>query len=913
MIRYIPGRTKIKTEFFRGVTIGDIILGIIGIAGGILIIASNLFGSNAIWYTISWVAVIISMYLPVDESLRLYASLGLLFRFAAFKKNYSKNEKIKGYAPLSEITPYFGLTADKGVNKFINYGDYFGMVIEIKPLEFGLLGEEKQDIMIRTFANGLRRLATNQTCSIIKVRKPINFDIFMENDDKKFEILSALKEKGEYTDQEVMARAPIFEQRVLMLDTANREEPVLQDHFYMVVYGTDKQALEETCEGIVNSIGAGQMSLISKILHDKEIVCFLKSMFDENLNEREAEGVAASNYLDWILPKKIEFKTARTIIDGKAYRHFMLAQYPLQVPNAWGHTFFSMQNVKVVMKFKPVTREKAEKIIDRGIMEKRSKLARTGKSSRQIEEQTHLETLQALLEELKNNNEQLFDVDVHLTVEENARKEVKAVLRQNGFRVSEMFGRQVDAFVSGNISRLETVNQFTRGIPTTTIAQSFPFISSASQDARGFYIGENQYPVFVDFFRRDRERANSNMFVIGKSGSGKSYATKMLLANLAADKTKIFILDPEEEYVELANNMGGKIIDVGSNKNGIINPFHVMTDLDDEGETNDKGEINDDMTEEEAILAFLRDDYTPNKKENSLAIYLQFLEQFFKVVLEGISSDAFEILNSLLVELYKKFKIDIYTDLSELKPEDYPIFDDLYALINEKLKKEKDQYFYRNLQTLQTYIQKFATGGRNSNLWNGYTSIKTNENFVSFNFRTLFANRNEKLANAQMLLIFKYLNNEIINNIDFNRRYNVDRQVVVAVDEAHMFIDPKFPIALSFMAEMSKKIRKYMGMQIIITQNIKDFMGSPDIERQSSAIINNSQYSMIFQLAPNDMSDLIKLYSSVENGINKDEQDGIATAGRGTCFLISGPLSRTFVNIIALPIVVELIGEGKKK
>ena len=128
--------------------------------------------------------------------------------------------------------------------------------------------------------------------------------------------------------------------------------------------------------------------------------------------------------------------------------------------------------------------------------------------------------------------------------------------------------------------------------------------------------------------------------------------------------------------------------------------------------------------------------------------------------------------------------------------------------------------------TLEAYIQKFATGGRNSDLWNGPTSLVTNENMITFNFQTLFASKNNKLANAQMLLVFKYLNNEIINNKRFNEQYkartgvDIKRQVVVAVDEAHMFIDPEAPVALNFMAEMAKRIRKYQGMQIVMKVNL---------------------------------------------------------------------------------------------
>ena len=217
--------------------------------------------------------------------------------------------------------------------------------------------------------------------------------------------------------------------------------------------------------------------------------------------------------------------------------------------------------------------------------------------------------------------------------------------------------------------------------------------------------------------------------------------------------------------------------------------------------------------------------------------------------------------------------------------------------------------------TVEAYIKKFASGGRNSKLWNGPTSIETNENFVCFNFQSLIANNNQMLTNAQMLLVFRFLNNEIINNKDFNTKFHPDgkntRKVLIVVDEAHIFINPKYPIALDFMAQMAKRIRKYQGMEIVITQNIKDFLGSPEVQRKSTAIINACQYSMILQLAPNDMSDLLQLYKSA-GGINKNEQEGIVTAPLGRAFFIVGPMDRQFVDIIAEPVAREIMGEGQK-
>ena len=60
---------------------------------------------------------------------------------------------------------------------------------------------------------------------------------------------------------------------------------------------------------------------------------------------------------------------------------------------------------------------------------------------------------------------------------------------------------------------------------------------------------------------------------------------------------------------------------------------------------------------------------------------------------------------------------------------------------------------------------KFASGGRDSNLWNGKSTLSIKENFTVFNFQSLLANKNGVIANAQMLLVLKWLDNEIIKNI----------------------------------------------------------------------------------------------------------------------------------------------------
>ena len=877
-MRYIPRKAKVKTQVFNNFTITDLIVAIVGVGLAAFIVTSNL--PYKLYFGLGFAALYVTLYIPIAEDVKMYYGLVLLFKFMAYKKRYYRNPK-RAKDDIKRIIPFTGLSTDK----FIQFGDYYGMVCEIFPSAFGLLTEEKQNMVVNTLAKGFQRLGANQKASVIKTKMPMILDDMIKYEDSKYNNLIEMAERGLYGQNELDARSEVFEERLESIKYLNEDNKIIKDHYFIIIFDNDRQALETTMNGLVGTLESSATPIYTKLVLNDDRLAFLRSTFSENFDERQLEMLAPSEQVRWAFPEKVKFNATTVAIDGEVNRVFTVTDYPLEVGNAWMYNIFHIEATRVIVNITPMDRWKAEKMLDNSLMEMSIQMRKDVRESKAIEQQTQFETLRELLQGIKNSNENLFEVNTHIVASEKVKKEVRAILRQNGFKYTENFGRQIDGFVSSNVSRLDTLHkEHNRAIQTSTLGAMYPFISNILQDERGFYLGYNSYPVFTNFFVRNNERVNSNMIVIGKSGSGKSFATKTLLANFAADNTRIFILDPENEYQYLCENLEGKMIDVGSSVNGIFNPFHIYASL----EAEEGGE------------------------DDALNTHLQFLEQFYRVILPGINTDAFETLNSLTVELYEKKGITPATDVSRLKPKEFPIFDDLMEIINEKLKTEKDEYILRNVQVCKTFVEKFATGGRNSNLWNGYTSIVTNENFVCFNFRSLIINRNDIIANAQMLLVFKYLDNEIAKNRDFNLKYFQDaeleedhRRIIVAVDEAHVFINKKFPVALDFMAQMAKRIRKYNGMQIIITQNIKDFVGSEEIQQQSTAIINASQYSMIFSLSPNDITDLINLYKNA-GGINEEEQDSIVTARRGQAFLITGPMSRTSMQLEALSMVKAL-------
>ena len=863
--RFIPRRTRVKTQFLKGITGGDLVY--LGAGGGTVFLLAS---AGEIWSII--LAVLVGIVFAIGfirsgEDSRVIGNMVHWFRFLAVPKKFAKITGA-GWNNIMTLVPYTGILEET----YINFGTYFGAVVEMKPVEFGLLDAMKQDMLINNVANAFRRINANQSASLIRLERGMVLDRYIDGEIAKYEELVKNLETGAMSEEEMEAREVVFNERGALLEYMNEDQKVFQGRYYLVVYDSDREMLKNTVQGICSTLGSGAMQVESEILKGTELAIFLRANYNKEFDERALKDLPDTKFMNWIVPNKIKFSVTGCKINDIQRTGITITDYPIDVGNAWAYTMFNLKGCRAVMNFHPVGKIEAEKIIDKAIIELGTQMGQSKKQSHQIDSQAQMQTIKDLLVQLKTGNEALFDCTIHLTPDWDARKEVKARLREEGFKFSELSGRQVDNFVSSNISRVEQFDKFVRGIPTTTVAAAFPFISDMLQDEKGICIGSNSYPVFIDFFKRSNTRVNSNMIIIGKSGSGKSFATKSILSHLAADNTKIFICDPEKEYMVMADKYHGNTIDVGTASKGRFNPFHIYPAMLDD------------------------DDATGAEFDDTFESHLRFLESFFKIVMEGIRNDALEALNGLVAALYRLKGIDKFTDFAALQPEHFPVFQELFDLAKEFHENATDDFSRINYRILVTYLEKFADGGRYSGLWNGPSSIKTSENFVCFNFLTLLSNKNQIVANAQMLLVFKYLDGEIIKNRDYNRINKCKRKIIIVVDEAHVFIDEQRPIALDFMFNMAKRIRKYDGMQIVITQNIKDFVGSPVIAKKSAAIINASQYSFIFSLAPNDMTDLVTLYKNAGE-INKTEQNQIVGNARGQAFFISGAMNRTLVTI----------------
>ena len=860
-MRIIPKKIKVKNTVWKCYSMKDIIVALIVFS---IIFISITTGKWAIAVIMGLAAVV--MFMPTQDGI-LYTILFENVRFMFAKKIYTKTASKEK----ERIDTLFGFKGLKD-NGLIDYnGGYHGRVIKVGQKNFGIEDVREQNIDIEYLANALKLLDGTQSADIVKIDRPVTLDKFSGD---LFEKLTAVRES--YEDESIkQIKQDILKERIDAIDKMNNVRKQYISDYYIVLYGKNELDLENLAINVASEIN--KCGLNTKLLNKTETAVFLKYSFSRNFDEREIIDIPDDKLKDWIVPDKVEFKSNRYKMDGTEAAVFAIADYPLRVRNAWGADLFNIPNTKVVMHIKPVDKYKAIKRIDKCIGEMETKQILSEKASESNSAETHRESLNTLLDSLQTENESLLDVTLTITAynyfnDDNFKKSVRRSILTGNFKPSNLYGLQIEGFKSANISPTSNLTNYERGINSSSLAAVFPFVRTFVMDEGGIMLGENKsnhYPFIFNLWKRGNLYQNSNAMIIGKSGSGKSFFLKSLLLNEWANGTKVVVLDPEAEYLALTRNLHGNIIDVGNAKEGRINPFH--------------------------IYKILTEDGTPADSVVTFNTHLKMLESFFKIVLVGASADVIELINNLAVETYERKGITELTDCSNFKAEEFPLFTDLLETLKNKDKSELDALTLRDMRTAELYLQKFVSG-RYSDIWNGYSTLQTNANLIDFNFQSLFANKNNVVANAQMLLVFRFIEQEVINAREANKSGR-NLKTMIVCDEAHLFIDAKFPIALDFFFSMSKRIRKYGGSFIPATQNIADWNANEELRGKTTAIIKNSQYTFIFKLSAPDMKDVLDVYSAGDS-FNDEEQRMIISAVTGQAFFIGSTELRACVRII---------------
>ena len=447
--------------------------------------------------------------------------------------------------------------------------------------------------------------------------------------------------------------------------------------------------------------------------------------------------------------------------------------------------------------------------------------------------------------ELQINNEDMYFLYIYLTLFSTNKKEleynldkIEGILQSKGLQTRRTNFRQEQLFISclplmENKEELKIIGK--RNILTSGLISTYPFISSSIVEEEGIYVGNNMYNnslILIDRYNTNRYK-NANMCIFGTSGAGKSFYTKLLILRNTLLGIEQYVIDPEREYNNIAQNLGGTIIKIGPTSENYINIFDIRKESIEENE------------------------------HGYLATKIGKLIGFFNLIFGELNEEEKAILEEKLIQTYKKKNITfndktLYKKGKFKTTKDMPILEDLYNNFDD----ERTRKFKVKLIPFIKGSLKF---------FNNYTNIELNKKLIIADVYEL-GEENMKYG--------MYLFTELFwDKIKINRKI----KKAIYLDEIWRLIGvTSNKDVAKFIYKIFKTIRKYGGSSVAITQDISDLF-SLDNGAYGKSILNNSSIKTFFSLEEEN----IKLLSQYSN-ISEKEKIEIKSLRRGECLTFVG-------------------------
>lgn len=862
MKRLIPSQIKEESKVIKSLSLKDLAVLLVG-----ALLLCCVLGSSFPFPAKVAFAIVIMIFFTIAvvtfDMVKGYKILMYWFQYIPRKKKF------------------FNITEESlniTISDCIKMNDGYVSVIEINGIDFGIFDERNQDDYISSFCVALMEITNGK---IIKLEKPLDLTQYIDNNGNMLDYYcgSDFKDKE---DVGVKNKIDILTNQNNRMEEINTINRVNVEAFYIVICEETADACKSVAAQVQNMLKP--LGLCPKVLDERGLRLFTKITLSTDLSEFSEADPEQGVSSDKIEIKSIREKSNKIVINGEKFKILCLGKYPYFVDNAWGHDMFSIDGARVVFNFKKYDGKSVNKVISHSMTELKSRMGNIKlREDEKLKIASNYQSLEMLLEQLMyGTNEALFNTECYFMYPENKHKEIMKAIRSKGIKTNDLLFTQYDGWLSMlPFLAMPDKNNRERVSPiqASSVSAMFPFVSKQLMDEKGSYLGRtNRHLAFWDPFFKSKSRVNGNMVCFGKTGGGKSFWIKKYVLSAAVNNETVIILDPDDEYGLVCRKMKGNWIDVSGEGGGKINPLQVFPSLEKIDESGNVIIDNGDVSSHRVFLA-----------------------DFFRIVFPNMTENCILNLNKFLAELYDNFKIYDEWSIAQLKPTDFPIFDDFLKLIQSKIKNSEKKYDAEEISTfkrLALYIEQIAKGGVYSRLWNGYTTLEIKNKFNVFNFQNLFKNNNNVVANAQMSLLMRFFNQEVIKNREMNKNSVIVNKIVIVIDEAHNFINPRFPIALNFMATMAKQIRKYDGALVVATQNIDDFIGvSAEMKAQAGAVINACQYSMIFGLFADDLNKIKSLYSNYVGGLTQTEIDFVTKAQQGEALFMVDVNTRMLVQI----------------
>ena len=506
-----------------------------------------------------------------------------------------------------------------------------------------------------------------------------------------------------------------------------------------------------------------------------------------------AQGIVSVK--DIIAPAAIEVDFDYIKVGSTYWRTLFVVGYPRYVQANWLSPLINFEHTLEIALYQyPVEAKGVLDDLRRKITEMEATMSSDIQHGHVLDPtvQAALEDAQVLQEELVKGQERFFQFGLYVSIPADSIEELNTVSKQVESTMGALLLVPKHATLQMEDAFKTTLPQatdhlyITRNMDTTSLATTFPFTSSSLTSNTGIMYGINEHNgSLVIFDRFSQENANSVIFA--KSGSGKSYLVKLEALRSLMFGAEIIVIDPEEEYKNLCDSIGGEYISFDFNSPIKINPFD-LSGVYEEG-------------------------------ENELGLKILSLHGFFKVILGTLSPGEDAVLDRALVAAYKARGITPDPATQKNEP---PLVEDLYKAL---LGMEEEQ-----AQGIADRLEKFVKGSL-IGIFNQQSNLDIRNTFTVFSIKNL----EEELRPIAIYLILDHIWTRIKNDI---------RKRILIVDEAWYMM--QHPDRATFMYSIAKRARKYYLGLTTITQDVEDFLNTD----YGKAIVTNSSIQILLKQSP---------------------------------------------------------------
>ena len=617
------------------------------------------------------------------------------------------------------------------------------------------------------------------------------------------------------------------------------------------------------------------------------------------LTPEQAEEIRVQEFFDRISPSTVKFFTDHYIC-GNSYKSvWAVREYP---PSTEEQAILShladRSGVTLRIYNRLVDSSEQRQIIQHAA--RRNKLMTTVNDvTDSIEAENNLKDVVQLIADLRRNKEPLLHTAVFIELKASDEEKLKVLqsdilmeLTRSKITVDKLVLRQKEGMLSAlPFGHNAFGTLFERVLPASAVANLYPLNYSGKTDEKGFYIGRDKFGtnILVDFDKRSDDKTNANVLILGNSGQGKSYLMKLVLTNMRESGKSIICLDPEAEYEDLTNNLGGTYLDLMSGEY-MINPLEPKSF----GDQRDAGLISHTSQKQESRSdSCNNNDSEPEafRKVTRLSQHISYLKDFFRTYKDFTDAEI-DTIEIMLMKLYARFDIYDLTDLDKLKATDYPVMEDLYNIIEKEYMifdhEKKHLYTEENLQNICLGLHSMCKGAE-SKYFNGHTNIKDSE-FLCFGVKGLM-DTNKKLKDTLLFNILSYMSNQLLSR----------GNTVAAIDELYLFLSNL--TAIEYIRNAMKRVRKKESSIVIASQNIEDFL-LPEIKEFTKPLFSIPTHQFYFNPGNIEVQVFIDTLQ-----LEMSEYDLVKYPARGSCLYRCGN-ERYLLQVIASDHKANLFGKA---